>query len=306
MATSTKKASRKIEPPDCYARAQLLAAEVELIRQEMGRPQDRRPAPVVKGAAPREVYFQALSLFRKADRLCYEITGDQLASIPHAPPIASIEPGDVLGVLDAAHREISETKARLGIHEDAKEPKRDASKTPSDVFAACLSVTRQLNLLLERPFAPGDVFQQVSLAVAYAGRLLAAFPNIDTTPDLPAFKRRQRPADCYDRIAGVVTNLQKVIARSGLNALQQAPERPGDVNEVVPGDVFDIASLALAEVAFLHAHQGDANPPYPFEANLPGRKLPSHVFQLAGVLESQVNALNKLVDKKPGWLSGRA
>src|SRR5262245_63748362 len=101
---STKKPARRIEPPDCFARAQLIAAEVELIRAEMGRPQDRRPAPSVKGASPREVYFQALSLFRKADRLCYEITGDQLASIPHAPPISSIEPGDVLGVLDAALR----------------------------------------------------------------------------------------------------------------------------------------------------------------------------------------------------------
>jgi hypothetical protein len=300
---STKKAARKIEPPDCYVRAQQLAGDVELIRQEMGRPQDRRPAPVVKGAAPREVYFQALSLFRKADRLCYEITGDQLASIPHAPPISAIEPADVLGVLDAAMREVDETKQRLGITESAKEPKRDASKVPSDVFAACLGVTRQLNLLLERPFAPGDVYQQVSLAVAYAGRLLAAFPSIDTHPDLPAFKRRQRPADCYDRLASCVAMLQKVVGRSGLQVMQQAPERPGDGNEVVPGDVYDIASLALAEVAFLHAHQADTNPPYPFEANAPGRKLPSHVFQLAGVLETQLNALAKQVEKKPNWLA---
>jgi hypothetical protein len=302
MSTTSRKAARKIEPPDCYARAQRLAAEIELIRAEMGRPQDRRPQPAVKGAAPREVYFQALSLFRKADRLCYEITGDQLAAIPHAPPISAIEPGDVLGVLDAALRELEETKQRLGIREEAKEPKREASRTPSDVFAACLGATRQLNLLLERPFAPGDVFQQVSLAVAYAGRLLAAFPSIDTTPDLPAFKRRQRPADCFDRLAGCFTTLQKVIARSGLQVMQQAPERPGDANEVVPGDVYDMASLALAEVAFLHAHQADANPPYLFEANMPGRKLPAHVHQLAGVLDTQLNALAKLVEKKPNWL----
>ncbi len=300
---STKSGGRKIEPPDCYARAMLIAGEIELIRQEMGRPQDRRPAPVVKGAAPREVYFQALAMFRKADRLCYEITGDQLASIPHAPPISAIEPGDVLGVLDAALREISETKTRLGVTENAKEPKRDAAKTPSDVFGAVLGATRQLNLLLERPFAPGDVFQQVSLAVAYTGRLLAAFPGAPTRPELPAYKRRQRPVDCFDRLASCVTKLQKIVAKSGLGMLQQPPERPGGENDVVPGDVYDLASLALAEVAFLHAHQSDANPPYPFEANSPGRKLPSHVFQLAGALESQLETLTKLVDKKPGWLS---
>jgi hypothetical protein len=52
-----------------------------------------------------------------------------------------------------------------------------------------------------------------------------------------------------------------------------------------------MATLVLGEVAFLHAVHENAAAPYPFEGNEPGRKLPSHVWQLAGVLEHQLQAL---------------
>ena len=125
----------EIQPPDCFQRVKHIEAEVDLIRQEMGRAKDRRPAPGVRGAAPREVYFQALSFFRKADRLCHELTGDWMASIPHAPPASQIEPKHVLSVLDAGLRELAEVKAKLGIKEKAPEPAREDSRIPSDVFA---------------------------------------------------------------------------------------------------------------------------------------------------------------------------
>jgi hypothetical protein len=66
---------------------------------------------------------------------------------------------------------------------------------------------------------------------------------------------------------------------------------PGDAANVLPSDVYDLASLLLGEVAFLHSIAKDAHAPYPFEANAPGRKLPSHVWQLAGVLEQQLTQL---------------
>ena len=291
----------ELQPPDCHQRIKHIEAEVDLIRQEMGRSKERRPAPSVRGAAPREVYFQALSFFRKADRLCYELTGDWMASIPHAPPVSQIEPKHVAGVLDAGMRELGEVKAKLGIKEKAPEPAREDTRTPSDVFAAIVGVNRQLNLLLERPFAPGDVYHVLSLAVAYTGRLLSHLGDANTTPALPTYERRKRPADVYDRVLGSVERLRGIVTRSGLTMLEQPVPRTPD-EETLPSDCYDIASLALAEVAFLHAHIADANPPYPFEANAPGRKLPANCFQIAGVLEQQLTQLDKLTASKTGWL----
>jgi hypothetical protein len=290
-----------IQPPDCYQRIKHIEAEVELIRQEMGRGRDRRPAPLVRGAAPREVYFEALSFFRKADRLCFELTQDQMASIPHAPPVSEIQPRHVLAVLDAGLRELAEVKGKLGIAEKAAEPPREEARTPSDVFGAIVGVNRTLNLLLERPFTPGDVYQVLSLAVAYAGRLLSHVGDANPVPPAPTYERRKRPADVYDRILASVERLRGIVTRSGLDMLEQPITRTPD-EETLPSDCYDVASLALAEVAFLHAQTADANPPYPFEANLPGRKLPASCYQIAGLLDQQLEKLDKATAARPTWL----
>jgi hypothetical protein len=272
-----------IEPPDCYRRAVQLAADVEEVRREMGRPAEARPPVTVRGASPRECWFQALALFRKTDRLCQEIAGDPVAPVPHAPPIGQIRPGHVLMVIEAAGRELDEVKQSLDIAERHDPPARDASKTPSDVFGVLATANRQINLLLARPFAPADVYQQVSLAVAYTARLIGAEP-----PAAPAFARGKRPSDCYDRLRSCLELVRARIKAAGQPVIEHAPE-PGD--STVPSDVYDLASLVLGEVAFLHALQPDPNPPYPWEGNAPGRKLPSHVYQLAGVLEQQLRQL---------------
>ena len=251
----------------------------------MGRPAETRPAVTVTGASPRECWFQALAVFRKVDRLCAEVAGDPPASVPHAPPLTDIQPAHVLQVIDAAMREIAEVKHALGIPEKAEPPVRDTQKTPSDVYGALATLNRQTNLLLTQPFTPADVFQQVSLAVAYASRL-----GVDAkgTP----FQRGKRPADCYDRLTACLELARGHVRKAGHSVIDVAP-RAGDPAGVVPSDVFDLASLVLGEVAYLHALQKTAPAPYPFEGNHPGRKLPSHVWQLAGTLEQQLTQLGR-------------
>lgn len=273
-----------ITPPDCHARALVLAGEVELIRLEMGRPADPRPPLAVSGASPREVWFQALAVFRKADRLCHELTGDPTAAVPHAPPISEIRPGHVLAVIDATLREVVTIKQSLGIVELPAAVTRDPQKQPSDVLATLSTVNRQINLLLERPFTPADVFQQVSFAVAYAARL-----GRTAAPAEPALERRKRPADVYARLLACLELTRTLVKRAGHPVIDHlgAPEP----DTIRPADVYDLASLVLGEIAFLHALAPDPNPPYPFEGNTPGRKLPAHCFQLVGVLEQQLRQL---------------
>lgn len=273
-----------IQPPDCHVHAVRLSRELELVRREMGRPSETRPAVVITGASPRECWFQALAVLRKADRLCSEVASDPVASVPHAPPLAEIRPGNVLEVIQAAAREIDEVKRALSIPENAEAPTRDASKTPSDVFGVLATLDRQLNLLLARPFTPSDVFQQVSLAVAYAARLGAA-------PQTAAFERGKRPADCYARLGKCLELARTLVRKAGQPVIDAAPAG-GSAEVIVPSDVYDLASLVLGEVAYLHALANNAPAPYPFEGNLPGRKLPSHVWQLAGVLEQQLAKLS--------------
>ena len=69
---------------------------------------------------------------------------------------------------------------------------------------------------------------------------------------------------------------------------------------VTPSDVYDIASLIVSELAYLHEQLKQLQSPR--KVYNPGRKLPSHVYQRTGILEKQLTDLLKRVEKKPGWL----
>ena len=76
----------------------------------------------------------------------------------------------------------------------------------------------------------------------------------------------------------------------------------GEMREgVTPSDVYDMATLLISELDYLWTHAENAVSPRP--AYYPGRKLPSHVYQRAGLLERQLAELEKLVEATPSWLS---
>ena len=79
---------------------------------------------------------------------------------------------------------ISHVKIHLGITQPSAQPAPDRSKTPTDVFGAIMQTNRQLNLLLDQPFSPAEVYEQVTLAMGYTARLRAQFPG-DRIPETP-------------------------------------------------------------------------------------------------------------------------
>ena len=74
----------------------------------------------------------------------------------------------------------------------------------------------------------------------------------------------------------------------------------GRINRATPSDVYDIVSLLVSELAFLHAALPGAEPPH--KSYFPGRKFPSDVYQRVGILEKQLAQLESLVERQPDWL----
>jgi hypothetical protein len=282
-----------IEPPDVYVDTLLVRAELELIRLEMGRPKDTRREIGVANAAPREVFFQALTLFHKANRLSFELTRER-AELPEKP-IGTIRLVHVRDVLEAVLERLRRVKGVLGSVEQSRKRARDPAKTHADVFRSIVQANRQVNLLLNEPYTPSDTFQQVTLAVGYAAQLRTQFAAT-RMPEMPAFERRKRPADVYYRLIECFARVRAVMQHSGLNALtlDRHPET------VTSSDVYDIASLIVSELSFLHSHlDGVLAPP---DAYYAGRKFPSDVYQRAGLLESLLSDLQALVETSPAWL----
>jgi hypothetical protein len=269
-----------VKPAHCYARANRLLAEIELVRDEMGRNKDTRPPPEVMNAAPREVYFEAIVAWRKVTRLATEVSARLPRPAPAAPALRDLKPGHVLQMLDAVLGRVEDIKQQLQISETASEPALEASRQPSDVLVTMVRVNRELSRVLERPFTPSDVYRTVALASAYATRIGAAAQSVP-------FERKRKPADCYQKLQQCLEVVGAAIKKRGETALSERGT-PSDIN---PTDVYDLANLVLGEAAFLHSLTSNAAPIHAFEPGGEGHRLPAHVYQLARTLEAQLQSL---------------
>ncbi|MFT5471288.1 MAG: hypothetical protein ACI8UO_006421 [Verrucomicrobiales bacterium] len=290
-------ASADKTPAHVYQEVALLRAELELIRLEMGKGEVETPPFRVEKAEPREVYFQALTLFQKANRLAFEHTHEQIDK--PKPPQGGIAPKHVFMVVTAALERVRTVKTALGISDEAEAPAIDAAKEPSDVFNSIVSANRELNRLLDRKYAPGDVYQEVTLAIAYLSRLLDSPGEVSSPPEPPTFERRKRPEDVYEKLVGCFGEVRAIGEMSGvpmLNLLVEADQIAG----AEPSDVYDIAALLVSELDHLHTESGEAAPPR--KVFNPGRKLPSHVYQRIGIVCSQMEQLLRKVEENPDWL----
>ncbi len=283
-------------PAHVYACVDQIRADIDLIRFEMGRPRSKRPDLMVSSVAPREVYFLALSLFKKANRLGFQQT--RTHADPPPTPTGEPQPADVLDVVQAALGRVRAVKEDIGITASTAALPVDPSKQPTDVFKSITQVNRQLNLLLDRRFSPSDVYQEVTLAIGYAARLLSCFPG-DRIPDTPAREHGKRPQDVYRLLIRCLRIVEAIAQNSGLR-IARLETTEEDVEGASPSDVYDIAALLVAELAYLFRQAGDLETPRP--TYYPGRKFPSHVYQRVRLLELQLKELEAQVAAKPDWL----
>ncbi len=285
-----------IAPSDVHARVMLLQQDLELVRYEMGKPRRLEGGGQIAGVAPREVYFQALTLFRKANRLSFEHTREIVDDLPR--PDGEIKPADVLAVVNNALGRIRRVQDKLGINHAVAPEAPDPSKTPDDVILAILQASQQLNLLLDQPFSPAEVYQQLTLAIGYTARLRAQFPG-DRIPETPVFESGKRPSDVYRKLLDCFAIVRRIAGESNLSMLSLEVHE-GNLASAIPSDVYDVATLLVSELTYLWEQLDDVPPPR--EAYYPGRRFPSHVYQRALLLERQLLEIEPLAGSRPGWL----
>ena len=287
----------EVTPAHVYALVSLFRQELDLVRVEMGRPKERRSPLQVRGAAPREVYFQALALFQGVNRLSFEMTRSEIP----APTINKerILPADVRDVMHLALERLRHVEESLGLRHTLALPPIEAGRTPTDVFKSIVQAVRQLNLLLDRQLSPSDVFQQVTRALGYASGLRANFAG-RRMPATPPFERAKTPAQVFGKLIDCFRLVRRIASESGVGVLALSVPR-AELEAVSSADVHSMASLLVSELRHLHTKLPKAPPPR--QTYYPGKKLPSHVYQRAGLLEAQLKDIAALAKTQPGWLA---
>ena len=274
-------------PADVYVLVDRVGREVELLRYTMGKPVNQQPPMEVEDVQPHEAFFQAQNLFRKTNRLARELAGSPRKTPPVAPEV-EIVAQDVHGAVTGALEELLTVKAELGISETVSPRDRERSDDLTEVFRAIVQVNRQLNLMTEHVFVPGDVYGQVLLATSYAAGMLLAYPEEQSVPELPVFETGMMPADAYRRLVDCLRLTRQIAEIAEFQLLRFETTRRVRT-DVLPSDVYDLATILVSYIGHL-ALRLDAPEAYP-DLSTPEHVFPSHVYQRAGALHQQLSVL---------------
>jgi len=125
-------------------------------------------------------------------------------------------------------------------------------------------------------------------------------------PNIPAFEHGKQPVDVYILLNECYARVHTILEHSGIEALTlEIPNldpNGDDPAKIRISDVYDLATLLISELAYLHGQLKDTvpliQPAYDFSV-----KVPSHVYQRGEVLLRQLAALETRVSVNPDWLT---
>ncbi|MCC9600063.1 hypothetical protein LOC67_05780 [Stieleria sp. JC731] len=271
--------------------------DLDAIADYMGRQRHSQSDFIARNVGPREIYFQSQVLFRIADRFAFDHTRKHLRSNP--PSTASNQYSDVMMLVEATIDRINSVKQRYQISSPNLTVTSITEHSPEQLFESVVLANRKLNYLLDKRISPSEVFEQVTVGISYTSRLLEQTDSGQVMPLEPKFEPNKMPADVYAELLDCLEKIRNLAMKSGLQVLEIEPRNQRYI-EIEPGDVLNLASLVVSELAYLHSRLPNALPPR--EVYSSGRKFPAHVFQRVGILKQQLEKIDQYSTAHPEWL----
>ncbi len=293
-----------IIPADVLARVKLVGAEVNLIRQAMGKKKRTHTLFVVKNASPREAFSQAEILFQEANQLGDEVHGGKINKPEiDLTKINRLLPMHVWQMVNAALERVLVVKTVLKIDKKVKEKLQPQTTTPTNVFNAILKVNYQLSPLLSRPLISSDVFEQVTLAINVTEQLLKPFNVLTRIPKEPNYQPDKTNHDVYQQLVQCVQILQSIAKLSNVRMLEIIFKDYQADTVISPQNQYELAKIIVSEVKYFHSYL--VKNPGAIESYYSGYKTPADVYQRTGLLLEQLKLLQAEVQQNPKWLSDK-
>ncbi len=275
----------EITSPHNYQNVGALLNDIEQIRRVLGKRPPRERSFELHDAVPRQVFFQAQTLFRKCNTLAQEMAVVSREA-PSPAPDRVIVSADVYGMLNDARQQLSYVKDALGITAETDAPAIQRRREPADVMHAIIAASYVLNRLTSSGPDWPQIYDRITLIMSYVGGTLPAEKRY---PELRPFECCKMPQDVFDALNGAYNQAREVAAENDIGFVRIVPGKAAE-GGASTSTVYDMTSILITDFAEMTlAMDGDEiDPPvYP----RPARILPSHAYQLAQALSDQIARL---------------
>lgn len=281
--------AQSVNPAQVYRNAGQLSSMLDAIAHEMGITVINREPIAATRVSPREVYFQAATLYGKTSRLMFEFTSDEGDSISILRPDA--KPEDVQQLLMQSHIHLNAVLKELNIHQNFDLPPYDDGKSPKDVFRLIVTLNRVTNRLLDFKFSPAESHQKITEAIGIAAAILETYEGANSVFNANALQRGKTPTDVYHKLAKLYKHLTPIMTKMNKRCLILG-EYEEKRMEIEPSDVFDLAVLVAGQLRYMHSLLPSARAP--IQSYYPGKVIPSQVYQRLSILVQQMEELSRI------------
>lgn len=250
----------------------------------------------VQNASPREVYFQALRLEKKIDRLNNEMTGTKENGYQAMHTEAkSIAPKDVYVVVRRINRKIDRILAHINLKVTAEQQTASINTKPSDVYNKLIVLNEFVNALLDKRANASDVYETTMLSIFYLDEILLHLsPDLKIEPKVQKYTNKTI-IDVIEQQIIIIQKLKKIAKKNDLKMLDiqaiKNCKKPPDLNELQ-----ELSYLILSEVEYLarikHISLSHIQTYYP------GKRYLSDIYQRNEVLIYKLEMLMKQFNVK--------
>lgn len=278
--------AEELTPAQVHQHVGALAADVEQIRLVIGKRLPRSRDFRLEEVEPRQVFFQSQTLFRKCNQLAQELAGVSRQAAPYPPDERATTLNDVQEVITLARGQLKYVRDTLGI-EEAPLPRFERRRTSSDVMRDIIEAGYVLNRLIEQTRDWSQIYDRVYQTITYMGGVL---PEAARYPAMETFECCKVPQDVYARLALTMEAARPAAEKVDLALIRIILNKQAEGGASTE-TVYDLTTTLVTDFGELSLRlEGEdiAGPDY----ERPAKIYPSHVFQLAGVLERQVAALS--------------
>ena len=265
----------EITSSEVYSQVVQIDKEVELLKKHFGLRREKKADIYQGNLRPRHVWEKSYVVLVKINVLRKKL-GLPRNEPNNIEPELHLSPGLVFEQSQRILAELRVLKKRLGVTAQVSAPEQFKGKQPVDVFNRLHHISYQLDVLNREEINPNYVFAEAMRIYEDIATLLRALQLRDHTYP-PGKEQDVTPADSLAAAFELLAEIQRLQKTAGIERTDFSIFQKKEL--VLPSDVFNLVSMALAELQTVKAYRDlkhYVTPP----AVTHERKTPNDVHQL--------------------------